>query len=66
MMVTNKTQKAIDDLRSVLDKELGNNVVSIEIFLSNSEQYVSVKTKSAAQLKSNGISMKNIRGEWIK
>ena len=59
-------QEAIDNLRCVLQEELGGNVVSVRIFISNSEEGVNIETRSPASLKSDGISMKNISGEWIK
>lgn len=64
--MTENIQKAIADLHDLLNEELGNNVVSCRIFISSSERHFEVDTKSPAQLKGDGISMKNIKGEWIK
>ena len=45
---------------------MGSNVVSVEIFISNSEIKINAQTRSPVGLRSDGISMKNIKGEWIK
>lgn len=60
------TQKAVSELHEILKQEMGSNVVSVEIFISNSEIRINTQTRSPAALKSDGISMKNIKGEWIK
>lgn len=60
------TQKAVSELHEILKQEMGSNVVSVEIFISNSKIKINPQTKSPAALKSDGISMKNIKGEWIK
>lgn len=64
--MTEEIQKAINDLHEVLKAELGSNVTCARIFISNSEIGFEAETRSPAQLKSAGISMKNIMGDWIK
>lgn len=64
--MNSEIQRAIENLHDVLNKELGSNAVSARIFISSHEYCFEVETKSPAQLKSEGISMKDIRGEWIK
>jgi len=63
--MTEKIQNALKELHSVLNEELGSNAVACRIFISDHEYNFKVETRSPAQLKSNGISMKNIKGEWI-
>lgn len=64
--MTPKIQEAIESLHKTLMEECGNNVVGCKIFISNHEYNYEAMTRSPAQLKSDGISMKNIKGEWIK
>jgi hypothetical protein len=59
-------EKAFNEFKSVLIEELGSNTVAVELFISHSEISYNVQIKSPAALKSDGISMKNIKGEWIK
>ena len=59
-------QDAIEELHEVLKVELGSNATAARIFISSNEYNFEVETKSPAQLKSDGISMKNISGGWIK
>ena len=64
--MTPKIQEALKELHLVLNEELGNNVVACRIFISDHEYQFSAESRTPADLKSNGISMKNIKGEWIK
>jgi hypothetical protein len=64
--MTPKVQDAIEQLHEVLKEECGSNVTACNVFISSHEYRYEVDTKSPAQLKSDGISMRNIRGEWIK
>ena len=59
-------EKAFNEFKSVLIEELGYNAVAVELFISHSEISYNVQIKSPAELKSNGVSMKNIKGEWIR
>ena len=61
-----KVQEAVEQLHKVLNEEMGSNVVGFKLFISGSECDFEVMTRSPAQLKSSGISMKDIRGNWIK
>lgn len=64
--MNDEIQKALEAFHAVLNKELGSNAVSASIFISSHEYNFEVKTKSPAQLKGQGVSMKDIRGNWIK
>ena len=61
-----KVQNAIEELHKVLNEEMGSNVTACKIFISDHECNFEAMTRSPAQLKSDGISMKDIRGNWIK
>jgi hypothetical protein len=64
--MNDKIQQAIIDFHEVLKGELGSNVTAVKVFISNHEYDFDVMAKSPAQLKQEGVSMRNIRGEWIK
>ncbi len=64
--MSDKIQQALKNLHDVLNAELGSNAVAVRIFISSHECNFEVETKSPTQLKNDGISMRNIRGEWIK
>ena len=64
--MNDRIQNALKELHSVLNEELGSNVVACRIFISDHEYQFSAESKTPAELRSDGISMKNIRGEWIK
>lgn len=64
--MNDKIQEALEALHDVLMKELGSNAVAVRVFISDHEYTFEVETKSPAQLKSDGVSMKNICGNWIK
>ena len=65
-MMNDKVQSAIEELHRVLNEEMGSNVVACKIFISDHEYNFEAMSRSPAQLKSDGISMKDIRGNWIK
>ena len=60
-----RIQEALRELHLILNEELGSNAVACRIFISDHEYNFEVETRNPAQLKSAGISMKNIKGEWI-
>jgi hypothetical protein len=64
--MNDKIQQAIVDFHEVLKDELGSDATAVKVFISNHEYNFEVMAKSPAQLKQDGISMRNIRGEWIK
>lgn len=58
--------EALRHLRSVLQKECNPHTVAVEIFI-NSEGYdLTQKLRSPGSLKRDGISMRNIAGDFIK
>ena len=65
-MSNDKVQSAVEELHRVLNEEMGRNVVGCKIFISHYEYNFEAVSRSPAQLKSDGISMRDIRGNWIK
>jgi hypothetical protein len=64
--MNSQIKNALSDFLAVVKKEVDSSVVAVRVFSSNAETIVEFETKDAATLKSDGISMKNLRGEWIK
>lgn len=62
----NKIDKAIEELKNAVIEESGNDVVAFDLLVSHSEIELKKRIKRAAALKSEGCSMRNLAGEWIK
>ena len=59
-------QSKIDELRIVLEQELPNTAVSFEITFTGTGTHQRIEHKQPEQLKRQSISMRNIRGEFIR
>jgi hypothetical protein len=55
----------LEVLRTIAQKELPFNTVSVEIFINADGVSLSFKTKTSELLKKAGVSMRNINGEFI-
>ena len=62
----NKIQTAIDNLESVVRENSANTVVGFRVFINCEGREVEVDTRRPEQLKSQGISMRNLAGNFIK
>jgi hypothetical protein len=62
----NEIYEAMENLFSVLKKHAPSDAVSCEVFINNTGYEYSIKFRSARSLEDDGISMKNIAGNWIK
>jgi len=56
------TVKFVEDVRRLS----AFNAVQFELFVGTNEHWAEFKYKTAAHLKRDGISMRNLKGEWIK
>lgn len=65
-MEIKKINEAIENLRNVLIEELSEHTVSAEVFISASECKFSYNVRTPAKLKAEGISMRNLAGDFIK
>jgi hypothetical protein len=54
------------ELKAELRKECNNETVLVVLELNSYGFNTTYEERSSDSLKSEGISMKNIRGEWIK
>ena len=64
--MSNKIHEALEELKAVLRIELPESAVAARIFISGTECSIDIETRSSEQLRSGAISMKNMRGEFIK
>ena len=65
-MRNDKIHNAIQALHEVLKEELGDYAVSADIFINASEYQFTYKTRTPDSLDMDGISMRNLSGEFIK
>lgn len=55
-------ERFVNDLRSVC----GDTVTSVQIFVGSSNSEIVINKRTPEELKCAGITMRNIKGEWIK
>lgn len=58
--------KKIQELRELLEKELPNTAVSFEITFTGTGTHQRIEHKQPEQLKRESISMRNVKGEFIR
>lgn len=61
----NEIQNAIDELVKTVKNSADKNVVACKIFISFGDLEIKFIKKDPAALKTNNISMRNLRGEWV-
>ena len=61
-----RIDKALDNLYKVLIDECSDKAVSCNIFINCYERNIEFRTRNADSLRSEGVSMKNIKGNFIK
>ena len=59
-------EKLIDDFIKKLREKSSSTVTSVQIFVSGSDSEIVIKKRTPEELRRDGISMTNLRGEWIK
>ena len=58
--------EALTELRKALQKELEETCTSVSIFINSQETKITTSHRTVSQLKNDGISMRNIQGNFIK
>jgi len=61
----NKIQIAIDNLESVIREHSANTVTTFNVFINCEGREVKINNRTHEQLKAQGISMRNIKGDFI-
>lgn len=64
--MTANIQSAINNLISVIKSESSDKAVSFRLFLNSQEVVTEISERYPDELKEQGISMRNLRGEFIK
>jgi len=59
-------EELIDDFIKTLKEKSSSTVISVQIFVSGSGSEIVIKKRTPEELRRNGISMRNLKGEWIK
>ena len=64
--MTNKIQALKTALQNELKKELSNETVKVTLTLNSYGFYTQIEERTAESLKTDNVSMRNLKGEWIK
>ena len=64
--MTDKVKKLKAELRTALIEAYGDETTSVTLTLNGYGFYTQTSERTAESLKEEGISMRNIKGQWIK
>lgn len=64
--MTDKIEELKTQLKRELKKELSNETVKVTLTLNSYGFYTQIEERTAYSLKTDNVSMRNIKGEWIK
>ena len=65
-MSSEKLAQALNALRDVLNEEAHEDCVAVRVFFNSYGYEIEYKTRTPESLKRDGISMRNLRGDFIK
>ena len=58
--------QALKNLRDVLQGEAHAHCVGVNVFFNSEGYEIKHRTRTPGSLQRDGISMRNLRGEWVK
>lgn len=58
-------EELIDDFIKKLREKSSSTVTAVQIFVCSSNSEIVIKKRTPEELRRDGISMKNLKGEWI-
>lgn len=58
--------QALKNLRDVLQDEAHEHCVAVRVFFNSQGYEIEHQTRTPGSLKRDGISMRNLRGDWVK
>ena len=58
-------EELIDDFIKKLREKSSSTVTAVQIFVSGSDSEIVIKKRTPEELRRDGISMTNLKGEWI-
>lgn len=61
-----RVRKAVSELHAILKEELSEETVSFNLFVNSEGAQIEYSERTAESLIQDGISMKNIRGDFIR
>lgn len=61
-----KLAQALKNLRDVLQEEAHEYCVGVNVFFNSEGYEIERRTRTPGSLKRDGVSMRNLRGEWVK
>lgn len=64
--MTTKIDQKLAELKELLCDELSDTTTYVEIFINSQGINVNTTQRTPEELKRDGVSMRNIKGEWIK
>jgi hypothetical protein len=59
-------EELIDDFIKKLKEKSSSTVISVQIFVSGSGSEIVINKRTPEELRRDGVSMTNLKGEWIK
>ena len=59
-------EELIDDFIKKLREKSSSTVTSVQIFVSGSNSEIVINEWTPGELRRDGVSMRNLKGEWIK
>ena len=59
-------EELIDDFIKKLREKSSSTVTAVQIFVGRSNSEIVIKKMTPEELRRDGISMRNLKGEWIK
>lgn len=64
--MSDELTKALNQLRKVLESEAQDDCVAVSVFFNAEGHEIEYRTRTNESLKRDGISMRNLRGDFIK
>ena len=64
--MTEKINQKLEELKEVIKSELDNGVTSVKIFINAQGVDMNIYHNTPEELKREGVSMRNIKGDFIK
>jgi hypothetical protein len=58
-------EELIDDFIKKLKEKSSSTVISVQIFVDGYNSEIVIKKRTPEELKRYGVSMRNLKGEWI-
>ncbi len=64
--ITEQLAQALKNLRDVLEAEAHDHCIGVNVFFNSEGYEIEHRTRTPRSLRRDGVSMRNLRGEWVK